>query len=176
MQEPLLIGWIGLVGLIFVLHFGLFHLLALLFRSAGIPTRPVMRNPIRATSLGEFWGKRWNLAFHDLVTMLLFRPLLSVLSVTGATLATFLVSGLLHEMVISLPTGGGFGLPTGYFLLQGLGLLLERSPLGARIGLGKGIIGWLFTVLLTAGPVFWLFHPRFVEQVIVPFMEATGAR
>ena len=174
-EARLLTGWIGLVGIILLLHFGAFHLLALLFQKAGVPVRPIMRNPIRATSLGEFWGERWNLAFHDLATSVLFRPLLPVVGLTGAILATFLISGLVHEMVISLPAGGGFGLPTGYFLLQGLAILFERSTLGARMGLRKGTTGWLFTVLLTAGPVFWLFHPPFVERIIVPFMEATGA-
>jgi len=174
-EESLLAGWMGLVGIIFILHFGVFHLLALLFQNAGVPVQPVMRNPIAATSLAEFWGGRWNLAFHDLATNFLYRPLRPSLGLAGATLATFLISGLVHEMVISLPAGGGFGLPTAYFLLQGLGILFERSSSGARLGLRNGATGWLFTVLLTAGPVFWLFHPPFVERIIVPFMKATGA-
>ena len=174
-DEPLLRGWIGLIGIIFMLHFGVFHLAALFFQSKGVAVRCLMRNPIAATSLTEFWGKRWNLAFHDLATNFVFRPLLPLLGVAGASLATFLVSGLVHELAISLPACGGFGLPTAYFLIQGLGLLLERSPLGERLGLRAGARGWLFTMLLTAGPAFWLFHPPFVHRVIVPFMEAMGA-
>jgi alginate O-acetyltransferase complex protein AlgI len=174
-KEHLLAGWMGLIGIIFILHFGIFHLLALFLQKAGLQVRPVMRNPIAATSLAEFWGERWNLAFHDLASNFLFRPLLPGLGVAGATLATFLISGLVHELVISLPAGGGFGLPTAYFLLQGVGMLFERSWLGARIGLRNGASGWLFTILFTAAPVFGLFHRPFVERIIVPFMQATGA-
>lgn len=174
-EKPLLTGWIGLVGSIFMLHFGIFHLLALFLQKAGVQVGAVMRNPVAATSVREFWGERWNLAFHDLATKFLFRPLLPSFGVAGAALATFLISGLVHELVISVPAGGGFGLPTAYFVLQGMGMLFERSSLGTRIGLGNGAVGWLFTVLLAAGPAFWLFHPPFVERIVVPFMRAVGA-
>ncbi len=72
----------------------------------------------------------------------------------GALLAVFLASGLLHELVISLLARGGYGLPTLYFVTQGLGLLLERSPAGRRAGLGRGIRGRLLMLALAGGPVF----------------------
>jgi len=93
----------------------------------------------------------------------------------AATLAAFFVSGLIHDLVISLPAGGGYGLPTGYFVLQGIGVLVERSALGKRAGIGSGVRGWVFTLLLTAGPAFWLFHPVFVRQVMLPFFAWIGS-
>jgi len=173
--SPLLTGWVGMIGLILVLHFGLFHLLSLCWRNAGINAAPLMRSPMLARALSEFWGRRWNTAFHELANRFTFRPLRRVAGPTGGALLVFFVSGLIHELVISLPARGGYGLPTGYFLLQGLGVIGEHTPLGRRIGLGRGLRGWLFTMLVTAGPVFWLFHPPFVHNVILPMLKAIGA-
>jgi alginate O-acetyltransferase complex protein AlgI len=169
-------GWAGMVGLVLMLHFGLFHLLSVAWRTAGIDARPLMHAPLRATSLASFWSERWNRAFVDLARPLVLRPLHRPCGLGGALLAVFLISGLLHELVISVPARGGWGLPTAYFALQGLGVLVERSPLGARLGLGRGPAGWLFTAALAAGPVYWLFHPPFVEGVVLPMMRALGAR
>ena len=171
----LLAGWVGMIGLILVLHFGVFHLLSLCWRSAGIKAEPLMRSPMLARSLSEFWGRRWNTAFHELANRFTFRPLRRVAGPTGATLLVFLVSGLIHELVISLPAHGGYGLPTGYFFIQGLGVIGEHTPVGRRMGLGRGWCGWLFTMLVIAGPVFWLFHPPFVHNVILPMLAAIGA-
>lgn len=87
----------------------------------------------------------------------------------------FLVSGLIHDLVISLPARAGYGPPTAYFLLQGTGIMIEHSGFGKRLGLGQGVRGWLFMAVVVAGPVFWLFHPWFVQRVIIPFMQAIHA-
>lgn len=171
----LLRGWIGMIGLILLLHFGTFRLLAFAWQSAGIRAEPIMRFPIAARTLSEFWSLRWNRGFNDLAHRYLFRPLQARLGPAAATMLTFLASGLLHELVISLPAVGGYGLPTAYFLLQGAGILAQRSPAGKRAGLARGIRGRLFTLLATAVPAFWLFHPLFVERVIIPFFTVIGA-
>jgi predicted DCC family thiol-disulfide oxidoreductase YuxK len=173
--NPLLAGWVGMVGLIFVLHFGTFHLLSLAWRSIGVKAMPVMQNPLRSNSLAEFWGRRWNTAFHELATRFTFRPLRPIVGPAGATLLVFLVSGLIHELVISIPAHGAYGLPTGYFLLQGLGVAGERTRLGRRVGLGRGWRGWLFTVIVAAAPAFWLFPPLFIRNVILPMLAFIGA-
>jgi hypothetical protein len=173
--NPLLAGWFGMVGLIFLLHFGTFHLLSLAWRSIGVDARPVMQNPLRSSSLAEFWGRRWNTAFHELATRFTFRPLRSMVGTASAALLVFLVSGLIHELVISIPAQGGYGLPTGYFALQGLGVAGERTRTGRRLGLGHGWRGWLFTVVVAGGPAFWLFPPPFVRYVILPMLAVTGA-
>jgi hypothetical protein len=173
--NPLLAGWLAMAGLILVLHFGTFHLLSLAWRGAGVNAMPVMQNPLRSRSLAEFWGRRWNTAFHELATRFAFRPLHLTAGRTGATLLVFLISGLIHELVISVPARGGYGLPTGYFVLQGLGVATERTRLGRCIGLGRGRRGWLFTLVIAAGPAFWLFPPPFVRTVIVPMLAIIGA-
>ena len=54
-----------MLGLILLLHFGSFELIALFWQSRGVNAKPIMSAPLRATSLAEFWGKRWNLGFRQ---------------------------------------------------------------------------------------------------------------
>ncbi len=172
---PLLAGWCGLFGLVFLLHFGSFHLLALVWRGFGIDARPLMEAPVRATSLGEFWGRCWNSAFNKLVHDALFRPFYRRLGTTWATMGVFLASGFIHELVISVPARAGYGLPTLYFVLQGFGVIAERARAGRRLGLRHGAAGRCFTLIFTAAPAFWLFHPPFIQNVILPMLHAIGA-
>ena len=79
----------------------------------------------------------------------------------------FVVSGLLHEMAISLPVRAGYGGPLAYFVLHGVLVLLEPrldregwKPTGAW-GLGW-TLGWL------ALPIPLLFHPPFLAGVLLP--------
>ncbi len=174
-KHPLLIGWTGLVGLVFLLHFGLFHLLALCLQERGVNAQPIMRAPLLARSISEFWNRRWNVAFNQLMRRFVFLPLVRRTAVPVACMATFLASGLIHDLVISVPAGGGYGLPAAYFLAQGCAVLLERSEAGRRLGLRGGWRGRLFMVAVTAGPVAWLFHPPFVNNVILPMLTAIGA-
>ena len=174
-EQALLRGWMGLFGLIFLLHFGSFHLIALFWQMMGIAAEPIMSKPILSKTLSEFWGRRWNLGFRQLAHDLIFRPLHKSIGVAAAGLLVFLASGLIHDLVISLPARGGYGLPTGYFILQGLGVTLERSALGRRLGLQQGLSAWIFLLVVTAAPAFCLFHPPFVLRVILPFMHAVHA-
>ena len=199
-HQPMLAGWIGMIGMILILHFGLFQLVAIAWRKAGIDVEPIMNAPLHSKTVSEFWGRRWNSAFNRLAFDLVSRPITRRVGgrnscdarkrsggsrfdrlkapsrprsstlhpkIALATLAAFFVSGLIHEVVISLPARAGYGLPTTYFLLQAVGILLERGFAQIR--------GRTFTVLITAVPVFWLFHPPFVRNVILPFMKAMGA-
>ena len=170
-----LAGWMGMIGIVFVLHFGLFHLLSCLWRSMGIAARPIMNWPIVSQSISEFWGRRWNLAFRDLTHRFLFQPLIRRLGPVGALLVGFFVSGVLHDLVISWPAEGGWGLPTGYFLLQGIGVLIERSKSGHRCGLGRGLAGRVFCWFVIVLPSPLLFHSPFNRRVIQPFLSAIGA-
>ena len=120
-------------------------------------------------------GGRDDVENHSLAHDLIFRPLQRSWEAEAAGFLVFIVSGLIHESVISLPARGGYGLPTTYFVLQGLGVATERSALGKRLGLRQGLRGWLFTAAFTAGPVFLLFHIPFVLRVILPFLEAIRA-
>jgi alginate O-acetyltransferase complex protein AlgI len=171
----LLRGWVGMLGLILLLHFGSFQLLSLFWRSFSVNAPPLMSAPLRSTSLGEFWGRRWNLGFSQLAHELIFRPLHRAWGPKVTGFLVFVISGLIHDAVISLPAGGGYGMPTMYFMIQGVGVVVERSSLGKQLGLRSHVRGWIFMAAFTAGPAFWLFHPPFIRRVILPFMQAIRA-
>jgi len=166
--------WAGMIGIIFTLHFGLFHVLSWGWRRAGVVAQPLMRAPILSVSVAEFWGERWNVAFAQTARRYLLRPLARRWGVRRAGALVFLVSGLVHETVISLPARGGWGGPTAYFLLQAAGVGLEKSAAGRRLGLGEGWRGRVWMLLVTAGPLPLLLNPAFTERVIRPMLEAAG--
>jgi alginate O-acetyltransferase complex protein AlgI len=174
-ESPLVRGWIGMTGLILVLHFGSFHLLSCLWRSLGVEARPLMDRPLLAASPGEFWGRRWNTAFRDLTHRFLFRPLAARWGPRRAIAAGFLASGLVHDLVISVPAAGGYGLPTAYFLVQGGAILGERTRAGRALGIDRGVPGRLYTALAVAAPAPILFHPPFVRDIMAPFLAFIGA-
>jgi D-alanyl-lipoteichoic acid acyltransferase DltB (MBOAT superfamily) len=173
--SPLAAGWVGMIGATLALHFGTFHLIALGWQSAGIAAQPIMQKPAFSKSLSEFWGRRWNLGFRQLTHDLVFQPLRRPSSPRIALMASFLVSGLIHDLVISVPARAGYGWPTAYFALQGCGVLLERSRFGRRIGVHRGIRARLFALICVAAPLPWLFHAPFVSDVILPFLRALEA-
>jgi len=170
-----LIGWIGMVGIVLTLHFGLFHLLSCAWRRIGVDARPLMDWPVASVSVSEFWGRRWNAAFRDLTHRFLFRPLAVWVGAPGAVVGAFVFSGVVHDVVISLPARGGYGGPTLFFAAQAGAMLLERSAFGGRLGLGRGLTGRVFTFGVLLLPLYCLFHPPFVERIVVPFMRALGA-
>ncbi len=174
-MDPYWLGWFGMTGIILCLHFGSFHLISCAFRRSGIQARPLMNWPLLSVRLSEYWGRGWNTAFSDLTQRFLFRPLTRRIGGPGALLVGFFVSGLVHDAVISIPAGGGYGGPTLFFLIQAMGLFIERSSLGHRIGLGTGVRGWLFTMSFLLLPARLLFHRPFVTGIIVPFMHSIGA-
>ena len=168
-------GWIGMIGMVLILHFGTFHLLSCSWRSRGIQARPLMNRPLAATGLSEFWSRRWNTAFRDLTHRFLFRPCTSWFGPRCGIVAGFLFSGAIHDLVISVPAGGGYGGPTVFFAIQGTAMVIERSRFGRRLGLGSGWSGRLFATVVVLAPLGLLFHRPFVVGVVVPFMRFVGA-
>lgn len=168
-------GWAGLVGIGLLLHFGVLHLLSLAWRRAGFAATPIMQRPAAANSLIDFWGRRWNTAFRDLAHQLVYQPLARRCGARPAMAAVFLFSGVLHDVAISVPARAGYGLPTLYFLLQAVGVEIERSSVGRRWHLRSGLRGWLFAAVIVLGPACLLFHPPFLRHVVIPFIAALGA-
>ncbi len=172
-DQPIVIGGVGFAGLIVLLHFGVFHLLALAWRRNGVAVQPIMRFPFLATTLADFWGQRWNRAYRRVSFDYFFCPAVVRFGAAGGTLLAFFVSGLFHELVISFPADGGYGGPTAYFFIQGLGLLLERRAFCRGLMQRHPLLGWLYTLAFVLGPIGLLFPAAFLTRVIVPFLEVT---
>jgi alginate O-acetyltransferase complex protein AlgI len=169
-ESRLLATLLALPGLSLMVHFGLCHLLAGAWRLAGVAAEPLFRAPLHAQSLGEFWARRWNLGFSEMTTLAVYRPLGARLGRAPALVSSFALSGLLHELAISVPVRAGFGLPLLYFMLHGGLVLVERAlaksghPLGGWVG-RAWTIGWLLL------PLPLLFHPPFLAGVVWPLIE-----
>ena len=164
-------AWVGMVGIVLFLHFGIIRLLSLLYRVQGINGLPIMKSPAAAESLADFWGARWNTGFSTPARRLILQPFARRRGMGAAGFLVFLVSGLVHELVISLPARGGYGLPTLYFMVQWLGLVCQRSRARRRLGLGMGFRGRLITMSVIIAPLCWLFHPPFANRVVLPFLD-----
>ena len=173
--SPLVAGWVGMVGAVFVLHFGTFHLLSLVWRSVGINAMPVMRNPARSCSLAEFWGRRWNTAFHELASRFTFRPLRPLVGSTYASLMVFVASGLIHELVISV-AGPRRIRPADRLFRSARARRRGRANVVRPAAWSRQGMAWLdFHGARDDAPAFWLFHPPFVRNVILPMLAVIGA-
>ncbi|HET6897127.1 MAG TPA: membrane bound O-acyl transferase family-domain-containing protein [Vicinamibacteria bacterium] len=152
-----------LPALSFLLHFGVFGVLAGLWRTAGADVGPLFRAPWRAESLGEFWSRRWNLAFSEMTSLAVYRPIAARRGRSAALTAAFLFSGILHEVAISLPVRAGYGRPLLYFAIHGALTQVERE---------RGPFGRAVTLLAVVLPLPLLFHAPFLRGVIWPLLGA----
>ena len=105
-----------LSGLSLTVHFGVFNTLAGIWRLQGVDCQPLFIAPLYSTSLSEFWGRRWNMAYSQMVNTSVYRPFSKFFGKTPALIATFTFSGLLHEVAISLPVQPWYGVPSLYFV------------------------------------------------------------
>lgn len=116
----------------------------LLWLPSGSLVPVINERPWQAKDLADFWGRRWNRLIGDWLHQVVFMPLRR--RPQKAMLVTFVVSGFLHELLVSLPLTivygeSVWGWMTGYFLLQYLAMDLER-----RLNLsapGKRILLWV---------------------------------
>jgi alginate O-acetyltransferase complex protein AlgI len=158
-----------LPGLSLVLHFGFCDLLAGAWRMGGVACDELFREPWRSQNLSEFWARRWNLAFSQMTAIAVYRPLADRYGRGAALMAGFVVSGLLHEMAISVPVRAGYGLPLLYFVIHGVLVLIEREMerRGRRVSNRVGRT-WAFVWLV--GPLPLLFHRPFLSHVVWPLI------
>ncbi|SEP30443.1 membrane bound O-acyl transferase family-domain-containing protein [Mucilaginibacter sp. OK283] len=160
-----------LVGLSLILHFGLLSISAGTWRLKGVNTYYLFKQPARAMSITEFWGKRWNMAFSEMTSITIFRPLRNKIGPAAALMVAFGFSGLLHELALSVPVNSGYGLPMIYFIIQGAMVLLEKVLTnGGAAFLKHPFTARLWTLFWVIAPMPLLFHPQFIRQIVWPMV------
>ena len=157
-----------LTGISFILHFGMLNLSTGGWRAAGVDVKELFRSPYKSKSVKEFWGKRWNMAFSEMTALVVYKPLKDSYGKTVAMLASFLVSGILHEIAISFPVNRGYGLPLLYFIIHGVVMYAEDQVRAVKnitvhpVWSHVWVFGWLII------PMPLLFHAAFIQQIAAP--------
>ncbi|XP_030471155.2 acyl-CoA--sterol O-acyltransferase 1-like [Syzygium oleosum] len=140
-------------------------------RLIGVAVEPQFDEPYLATSLQDFWGRRWNLMVTSILRPSVYDP---VRLASGrlvkrrwaslpAVLATFMVSALMHELIFYYigrkePMWG----VTGFFLLHGIAVAAEVAAKKALRGTRWRLpteVSRLLTVGFVVVTGFWLFLP-----------------
>ena len=163
-------AWVGLIGWALLRFFAAFDGVTLLYRWLGFPVEKSFFNPAAATSLGDFWGRRWNRFMSGFMRDMLFIPLTRKVGAVGATLAVFLYSGVLHEF-LSVLAHRSYGGPTLYFLIQGIAFLVEGTRPVRRWLFRSSVVGRCWTALVVIGPIALVIPPDFLYDVIVPVLR-----
>lgn len=163
-----------LPALSLIVHFGLLDLAAAAWQSNGVAAEPLFCNPLRSTSLTEFWSRRWNVAFSEMTSVAIYRPLDQRFGTGPALFASFLFSGVLHELAISVPAQGGYGLPFLYFAMHGGLVAFERREnRNGAINEAPPSSHRLRTLAALILPLPLLFHPPFLRAVVWPLVGLT---
>ena len=154
-------GWLTLVALLALVHFGWADVLSWTLRRRGFRVRRLFNRPERSRTLNDFWTRRWNVAFVEM-DLVLFMPRLRRIAGPLAPLLMLLLSGILHELAISYPAGRGWGLPLAYFALHGAAMQVERTPWFRHRS--RRFTTWLTRTLVLA-PIALVFHRPFRDQL-----------
>ena len=109
---------------------------------------PFSEGPWRATSLADFWARRWHQAFRRPFVKVGGYPLRLVFGKLGLVLGVFILSGVLHDWGIwGMGRGTDFSRLGGFFVLNGVGVVLEllwERLSGRKVG---GWAGWAWAMV-----------------------------
>ncbi|XP_071713881.1 probable long-chain-alcohol O-fatty-acyltransferase 5 [Rutidosis leptorrhynchoides] len=150
----------------------------------GIEFDPQFDEPYLSTSLHNFWGRRWNIMVNRVVHPTIYTPVLTLSSRVIprvwapilAILATFMVSGLMHELIFWYFTRDW---PTWdtmlFFCIHGLSLVTEIlikkflvNFKWTRTYLARGQhVSTPFVVLYVLATSYWWFYPDLLRCKII---------
>jgi hypothetical protein len=124
------------------------------WRLAGGRARDWMDNPFAAATPSDFW-RRYNRPAQQFLYEDVFKPCGGLRAPVRAALATFAVSGLVHEYLFDVASGRVRGYQTAFFLVQGLAV---AATLGVKPPEGWRRAPWVaatFAFNLATGVLFF---------------------
>ena len=123
-----------------------------IFRQSPTLWPPLFHKPWFSTSLNQLWSSRWHQVFRDSFINFGGRPLYHLFGRFGAVLGAFLASAVLHWIALwGMGNGTDFLRVGGFFLMMGLGTIIEhffKSLTGHHVG---GFFGWVWTMFWVLG-------------------------
>jgi hypothetical protein len=107
---------------------------------------PLFDSPWLSTSLTELWGRRWHQMMRELLVTFGMRPFNYLFGRLGGLFGAFLVSGIFHDIELrAFGRGGNSVVVIGFWVMNSVGVILERiwtKATGKRVG---GVWGWTWT-------------------------------
>ncbi|CAN6860381.1 unnamed protein product [Brassica oleracea] len=149
---------------------------------------PHFKEPYLATSLQDFWGRRWNLLVSASLRACVYTPVRRVCqrlmcfddsAMLISVLATFIVSGVFHEVLFFYIIGE---MPTGeltlFFVLHGVctvGEVAVKRTAFAQRWVVRQMLSRLLTVGFVVVTTWWLFFPPWIRSNVTEkcFNEAS---
>jgi hypothetical protein len=143
-------GLIACYALIESVH----SLLLLAYRGFGVGLPRINVYPIASRTLAEFWGRRWNRVVSGWLSDNFFMPLARRRHPILGTCAAFAGSTALHFWLAWVPLDLAAGaMMASYFVIHGVGLLLERA-LGVSRWTPGAQRAWTAVWLVGPSPLF----------------------
>ena len=102
---------------------------------------PIQDKAWKATSLHEYWGKRWHQTLRQVFLVFGGRIGAHFAGSVGMVLGSFFASGMYHELGMHMSDHR----VTLFFLIQGVGIILEglwKRATGRNV---EGVLGWMWT-------------------------------
>jgi len=116
----------------------------LLFRQHPEQCPPSFDSPWRATSLREFWSRRWHQWFRRIFIFLGGKPFSLLFGRIGGVIGTFLASGFFHHLaLLAIDPSSEMWRMLLPFGMMGTGVVIERAVAGNKTG---GWVGWVWTM------------------------------
>jgi len=142
----------------------------------GFEIEPLFNKPYLCTSLQDFWSHRWNIMITRILRPTVYNPVRRIFNdvvnpmyaTSIAMLATFLVSGLMHElMYYYLTRVSPTWEVTCFFVLHGVCTTVEVAVKKVALRRGRQLhhaVSRLLVMVFLVSTCWWLFLPQLLRN------------